>query len=91
MLATLLALNDASPVSDLSEVVGGGVNIYISRRIVDYLCGYDSDWWDKTPSMGALDLADKLGLERLLSAIARPAAKEEWLTGRQMHIKTYDT
>ena len=39
VLATRLALNDSSPVSDLSEVVGGGVHIYILRRIEDAFHG----------------------------------------------------
>ena len=38
--------------------------------------------------MGALDLADKLGLERLLTWIARPDIKKEWLDGKPMHIKS---
>ena len=61
VLAGMLALNDAGPVLDLGEVAGGGVNTYVSRHIVDYLCGFNSDWWQKTSSLEALDLADVLG------------------------------
>ena len=91
VLSTLLCCNEASPVLDLSAVVGFGVDDHIAMRILDYLCGYQSSWWEGIPSVGALDLADRLGLERLMSAIVRPDVKEEWSNTRNMLIKTYET
>ena len=87
VLATMLVLNDAVAVLDLGAVAGGGVNIYVSRRIVDYVCGYDSDWWEKSPTLGALDLADLLGLERLLVWVVRDCVREHWLKGKPKPIK----
>ena len=77
LLAGMLSCDDNFPVLDLRVIVGCDVNFDICMHILDYLCGYESDWWEKEPSMGALDAADKLGLERLL-LIVRPRTKERW-------------
>ena len=82
MLATLL--ETPSPVLDLDWLGLSGVNCYIGKRIVEYLCGFDSDWWQKTPSMGALDLADYLGMERLLTLIVPEQIHKKWLDSMPM-------
>ena len=71
--------NSPSPVLDLDVVGLSGVNCYIGKRIVEYLCGFDSDWWQKTPSIGALDLADYLGMERLLTVIVPEEMHKKWV------------
>ena len=78
VLESMLEGCDDDAFLDLSAIVGCDLCYNICARILDYLCGYDSDWWEQSPSMGALDVADKLGLERLLSSIVRPPRKEEW-------------
>ena len=77
-----LSCDDDSTVLDLRAIVGCDVSSNMCVHILDYLCGYESDWWENAPSMGALDVADKLGLERLLSSIVRPQFKEKWERGR---------
>ena len=82
LLAGLLSCDDDSTVLDLRAIVGCDLSYDICRHILDYLCGCEIDWWENTPPMGALDVADKLGLERLLSAIVSPLKKEKWKNGR---------
>ena len=82
LLAGMLSCDDDSTVLDLRAIVGCDLSYDICRRILDYLCGCETDWWENTPSMGALDVADKLGLERLLSAIVPRLRKEKWESGR---------
>ena len=82
LLAGMLGCDEDSPVLDLRAIVGCDVSSNMCVHILDYLCGYESDWWENAPSMGALDVADKLGLERLLSSIVRPQFKEKWERGR---------
>ena len=82
LLAGMLSCDDDSPVLDLSAIVGCDLSVTICMHILDYLCGCESDWWEGAPSMGALDAADKLGLERLLSSIVRPYVKNIWERGR---------
>ena len=83
LLEGMLSCVDGSPVLDLRAIVGCDLSIFICYFILDYLCGFDSSWWEQEPTMGALDLADKLGLERLLSSIVRPHIKNEWIRSRQ--------
>ena len=82
VLAGMLSCDDGSPVLDLRAIVGCDISIFICSLILDYLCSFDSSWWEQAPTMGALDLADKLGLERLLSSIVRPHKRTEWITSR---------
>ena len=82
LLAGMLSCDEDSTVLDLRAIVGYDLSDDICQRILDYLCGCETDWWENTPSMGALDVADKLGLERLLSAIVFPMTKERWESGR---------
>ena len=89
VLATLL--ETPSPVLDLDGLGLSGVNCYIGKRIVEYLCGFDSDWWQKTPSIGALDLADYLGMERLLTLIVPMHIHKNWLDSKPMLKHKYYT
>ena len=82
LLAGMLSCDDDSPVLDLSAIVGCDLSYDICMHILEYLCGYQSDWWEREPCMGALDVADKLGLDRLLSSIVRPHIKDQWERGR---------
>ena len=86
VLATLLETLSPgpSPVLDLDVLGLKGVNFYIGRRIVEYLCGFDSDWWQMAPSMGALDLADYLGMERLLTRIVPMEIHKKWWDSKPM-------
>ena len=76
VLAVLLNCNDVSPVLDLQGIIGRDVSFRIGVALLEYLCGYESDWWEATPSMGALDVADRLGLHRLLFSIVRPDVRK---------------
>ena len=82
LLAGLISCDDDSPVLDLRGIVGCDLSFAICDRILGYLCGSDSEWWENAPPMGALDAADKLGLERLLSSIVRSVVKDRWEGGR---------
>ena len=82
LLAGMLKCDDEDPVLDLGTIIGCDLCFNICRHILDYLCGCESDWWEKVPSMGALDVADKLGLERLLFSIVRPLVEDEWKRAR---------
>ena len=82
LLAGMLSCDDDSPVLDLSAIVGCDLSYHICMHILEYLCGYQSHWWETEPCMGALDAADKLGLERLLSSIVSPQRKDRWESGR---------
>ena len=82
LLAGMLSCDEESTVLDLRAIVGCDLSYDICRRILDYLCGCETDWWENTPSMGALDVADKLGLKRLLSSIVTQFLKEKWKSGR---------
>ena len=86
VLATLLrCCNDASPVLDLSAIVGFGVDGMMANRVLDYLCGYTCECWESYPSVPALDLADRLGLERLLSTIVKSELWDEWRFGKKCY------
>ena len=78
MLAVMLSCDDNSPVLDLRAIVGCDVDDRISRYILDYLCGYESIWWQEYPTNGALDEAAKLGLEKLQTWVVRPTRYSEW-------------
>ena len=78
-LAGMIACDDDSPVLDLRQVLGYDISTNVCVRLLDYLCGCDSDWWEKdVPCMGALDAADKLGLQRLLSCCVDSRLKDRW-------------
>ena len=85
VLATLFCCNDASPVLDLSAIVGFGVDCTMGNRVLDYLCGYVCEYWQNYPSVAALDLADRLGLERLLSTIVKSELWDEWRFGKKCY------
>ena len=82
LLAVMLSCDDGSPVLDLRAILGCDLSYNICIHILDYLCSYESKWWENEPSMAALDAADKLGLDRLLSSIVRPDLKKQWERGR---------
>ena len=82
VLAVLLKCDDVSPVLDLQGIIGRDVSFRIGMALLEYLCGYESNWWEATPSMGALDVADRLGLHRLLFSIVRRDVRERWEEGR---------
>ena len=82
VLAVLLNCDEVSPILDLQGIIGCDVSFRIGVSLLEYLCAYESDWWEATPSMGALDVADRLGLHRLLFAIVRPEVRERWQEGR---------
>ena len=78
VLAGMLSCDDDSPLLDLQAIVGCDLDVRICEHILDYLCGYDSIWWEVEPTIGALDAADKLGLQKLLSWHVRPTRYSEW-------------
>ena len=82
LLAGMFSCDDDSPVLDLRTVIGYDLGLSMCTRILDYLCSYESDWWEREAAMAALDAADKLGLERLLSSIVCPRLQEKWGNSR---------
>ena len=78
VLARLLMCDADSPMLDLNVIVGCDIHKSICIHILDYLCSYASEWWECDPSMGALDVANKLGLKRLLSSVVRPHFRMRW-------------
>ena len=60
------------------NVCGCDLNAGICRHILDYLCSYESEWWQGSPTIGALDTTDRLGLSRLLQFIVKPYIRESW-------------
>ena len=78
ILKGLVSCDDGSPVLDLVRLGGCDLNENISGPILDYLCSYDSAWWQECPTIGALDVADKLGLSRLVQFIVNPYVRQSW-------------
>ena len=79
ILNGLMSCDDGVPVLDLVEFCGCDLDADISRHILEYLCSCQSDWWQRSPGIGALDTADQLGLSRLLQFIVNPILRDCWL------------
>ena len=88
VLSGMLCCDDDSPVLDLSGIVGSDCHPDVCDRVLDYLCGSDSSWWEGLDnahsSFGALDVADRLGLQRLLQGIVKRPVHEQWMTNRTL-------
>jgi hypothetical protein len=78
ILNGLMSCDDGVPVLDLVEFCGCDLDADISRHILDYLCSYESEWWQGSPTIGVLDTTDRLGLSRLLQFIVKPYIRESW-------------
>ena len=78
-LKGLLSCDDGYPVLDLVDTLGCDLNADICGHLLDYLCSYDSEWWQGSPSIGALDAADLLGLSRLVQFIVNPYVRYNWV------------
>ena len=83
VLAIMLECEDETLVLNLNLILGSDVSDTITYHLLEYLCGYDSTWWQQEPSFGALDAADRLGMTRLLSHIVRKRVMDAWTQSRQ--------